>query len=144
MSKFKGLKKLSDRDFRRCIGVKRVTFDLMVKRLKEAEAEQKKIGGRPNDQSIEDRLLMTLEYLREYRTYMHIAVTYGTSETSCIRNCRWVEEVLVKCREFRLPSRRVLHEADHQFEVVLIDATESPIQRPKKKGARRQEDQKPQ
>lgn len=144
MSKFKGLKRLSDDDFRRYVGVKRVTFDLMVKRLKEAEAEQKKYGGRPNDQRIEDRLLMTLEYFREYRTYFHVANSYGTSETSCIRNCRWVEGILVKCQEFRLPSQRVLHEADHQFEVVLIDATESPIQRPKKKGVQREESQKPQ
>ena len=34
-------------------------------------------GGRTPKLSIEDLLLATLEYLREYRTYAHIAASYG-------------------------------------------------------------------
>ncbi|WP_342224482.1 transposase family protein [Spiroplasma endosymbiont of Asaphidion curtum] len=45
----------------------------MVEILKEAEAKQKQIGGRPNKLSIEQRLLMTLEYWKEYSTYRIIA-----------------------------------------------------------------------
>jgi len=69
--KFKGLKKCVDEDFRRMIGVKRATFDEMVTVLKRAKKAQK-AKGRPNKLRIEDRLLMALEYLREYRTYFHL------------------------------------------------------------------------
>jgi adenosylcobyric acid synthase len=39
--------------------------------------------------SIEDKLLMTLEYLREYRTYFHLGHSYGLSESACYRACKW-------------------------------------------------------
>ena len=40
--------------------------------------------------------------------------------------------MLIKSDKFSLPSKRVLHEADNPIKFVLINATESPIQRPKK------------
>ncbi len=43
---------------------------------------------------MEDRLLMTLEYLREYRTYAHIAASYGLSESNTYENIRWIEDTL--------------------------------------------------
>lgn len=39
--KFKNLRKLSEENFRRIIGIKRHTFDVMLKRLNEAEKLQK-------------------------------------------------------------------------------------------------------
>ncbi|MBK2044740.1 transposase family protein, partial [Allofrancisella guangzhouensis] len=45
----------------------------MTKILKEAQVQLKAQGGKPNKLSIEDMLLMALEYLREYRTYFHIS-----------------------------------------------------------------------
>jgi hypothetical protein len=39
---------------------------------------------------------------------------------------------LIKDGTFSLPGRKELLKSDVQFEVVLVDATESPIQRPKK------------
>lgn len=130
--KYENLKLASDKDFRRVTGVKRKTFGVMVLLLKEAELKKKANGGRPNKLSIEDRLLMTLEYMREYRTYLHIATSYGISESNTFENIRWVENVLIQSKEFRLPGRKALLKSDNEFEVVLIDATESPIERPKK------------
>ena len=75
---------------------------------------------------------MTLEYLREYRTYFHIAQNYGVGESVCYRNIRWIEDTLVKHPDFALPGRKVLLKSDREYEVVLIDATETPIERPKK------------
>ena len=75
---------------------------------------------------------MTLEYLREYRTYFHISRSYGISESACYRNIRWVEDTLIKDGKFSLPGRKALLKSDVEYEVVLIDATESPIERPKK------------
>jgi hypothetical protein len=76
---------------------------------------------------------MTLEYLREYRTYFHLGQSYGLSESACYRNCKWIENTLIKSKAFSLPGKKALLKSDTQFEVILIDATESPIERPKKK-----------
>ena len=104
----------------------------MVKVVIEAEKEKKAKGGRPNKLSIENRVLMMLEYLREYRTYAHIGASYGLSESNVFTNIRWIEDVLVKRKEFRLPGRKALLKSDNELEVMLIDATETPIERPKK------------
>jgi hypothetical protein len=130
--KFEQIKEESAESFRRLTGIKRTTFDVMVSILKEAELALKAQGGKPNKLSTEDRLLMALEYLREYRTYFHISRSYGISESACYRNIRWIEDTLIKDGKFSLPGRKALLKSDVEYEVVLIDATESPIERPKK------------
>lgn len=75
---------------------------------------------------------MALEYLREYRTYFHISRSYGISESACYRNIRWVEDTLIKSRQFSLPGKKALLKSNVEYEVMLVDASESPIQRPKK------------
>jgi hypothetical protein len=130
--RFENLKKLSDGQFRRLTGVKPKTFVTMVEIVKHADKIKKSFGGRPNKLNVEERVLMTLEYLREYRTYAHIGVSYGLSESSAYQNIRSVEDTLVKSKEFRLPGKKALLKSDHEFEIVLVDATESPIERPKK------------
>lgn len=130
--KFTKIKNLSNEEFRRLTGIKRKTFDKMIEILNEAEKIKMAQGGKPNILSMEDRLLMTLEYLREYRTYFHISQSYGISESACWRNIQWIESTLVKDKEFRLPGKKALLKSDHEYEVVLVDATENPIERPKK------------
>jgi hypothetical protein len=130
--KFKNLKKLNDDVFRRISGVKRVVFIKMLEIIKAAEKIKKAKGGRPNRLTVEDRILMTLEYLREYRTYAHIGASYGLSESNTYENIKWIEDVLIKSKEFSLPGKKALLKSDYELEVVLIDATESPIERPKK------------
>lgn len=130
--KFAKIKNLKEIEFRRLTGVKRRTFDKMLEILNINEKIKKAKGGKPNNLFMEDRLLMALEYLREYRTYFHISQSYGTSESTCFRNIKWVENTLIKSKEFSLPGRKALLKSDNEYEVVLIDATESPIERPKK------------
>jgi len=130
--KWKNLQNQSDTNFRRITGVKRCTFDKMVELITAADKAKKTKGGRPNDLSIEDRILMTLEYLREYRTYIHIAGSYGLSESNTYKNIRWIEDILVKSKEFRLPGKKALLKNENEIEVILVDATECPIERPKK------------
>ena len=90
------------------------------------------LGGKPSRLAVEDKLLMALEYLREYRTYFHLGQSYGLSESACYRNCKWIEDILIKSKVFSLPGKKTLLNSDTEFEVILIDATESPIERPKK------------
>ncbi len=130
--KWKHIKDLPSAGFRRLTGVKQATFEKMVQILQEAFVLKKKQGGRPNKLSIEDMLLMTLEYLREYRTYFHISQSYGISESNAYKTIRWVEDILIKSKAFSLPGRKALLKSDMDYEIVLVDATESPIERPKK------------
>lgn len=132
MIKFEQIKDESEERFRRLTGIKRTTFMVMLEILRRAESALKAQGGKPNKLAMEDRLLMTLEYLREYRTYFHISRSYGISESACYRNIRWVEDTLIKDKQFSLPGRKALLKSDMEYELILIDATETPIERPKK------------
>jgi len=137
MGKYKELEEFSEKHFRRLTGVQRGTFEKMVAVLLEAQQRRYRKAGRKGILSIEDKLLMALEYLREYRTYFHLARSYGVSESACYRACRWVEDVLIKSGVFSLPGKKELLKSDMEYEVILIDASESPIERPKKKLERR-------
>jgi len=137
MSQYDHIKTLGDEEFRRLTGVKRSTFKQMILLLSGAEKAQKIKSGKPHKLCMEDRLLLTLEYLREYRTYFHIASSYGIHETTAIRISRWVEDVLVKSKEFSLPGRKALLKSDMEYEVILVDAAESPCERPKKRSERK-------
>lgn len=135
MRKVDKFEKVSEENFKRLVGVKRSTFEVMVKEYKKAEEERKKghkVGGRKPKLCEEDRVLFMLEYYREYRTLYHMGIDYGISEGQASKVVRDVESVLIKSGKFSLPSKRVLYESDSEIEFVIIDATESPIQRPKK------------
>lgn len=130
--KFDKITRLDDERFRRLTGVKRTTFEKMVLILQEADKAKKTRGGRKNKLSIENMLLMALEYMREYRTYFHISQSYGISESSAYKAVRWVEDTLIKHPDFALPGRKELLKSDIEYDVILIDATETPIERAKK------------
>ena len=128
------LDRLSDEQFRRLTGLKRPVFQKMIQTLHGSERYRK--GGNRRRLSLEACLLMTLEYWREYRTQFHIAHSYGVDEATVNRTIRWVEDTLIKSGAFSLPGKKALHASELQWSVVVVDATETPIERPKKnKGA---------
>lgn len=135
MSKYKKLEKLTDEEFKRNTGIQRKTFIEMIKIVEKATNKIKKKAknrGRKSKLSIEDQILMTLEYLREYRTQFHIGVDYNLNETTVLRIIRKIEDILIKNRKFHLPKRKEISLNENQIEVILVDATETPIERPKK------------
>jgi hypothetical protein len=122
--------------FRRLTGVQKGTFAKMVEVLNLAAKEKhNKHGGRTSPLAMEDRLLMALMYWRENRTYFHVAQTYGVSDNCCWSTVRWIEDALMHSGVFRLPGKKKLLDGGVDFEVVLIDATETPVERPKKNSA---------
>jgi hypothetical protein len=129
--KYETMNEYSETKFRRITGVKRQTFAKMLEILQLAHAEKHKRRGRKPKLCMEDRLLAALEYWREYRTYAHIGASFGLDESNMQRSIKWIENVLIKDGTFALPGKKALLESD-QFDAVLIDATESPIERPKK------------
>ena len=88
-------------------------------------------GGQPK-LSIEDQLLITLEYWREYRTYFHIAQSWGVHESTVCRIVHRVEEQLIKSRKFSLPGKKALISTEREWSAIIVDVGESPIERPKK------------
>ena len=88
-------------------------------------------GGRPRKISYEDQVLLCLEYLRECRTYYHIGISYGMSESSAHRLITQTEDILIKSQEFSLPKGKEL-EDNLDIEVILIDAVSIPYKDLKK------------
>ena len=121
---------LSAAQFRRLTGLKRPIFAEMIRVLHASLRGRK--GGNRRQLSLEACLLMTLEYWREYRTQFHIAHSYGVDEATVNRTIRWVEDTLIKSGAFSLPGKKALRTGDVEYSVVLVDATETPIERPKK------------
>jgi hypothetical protein len=68
-------------EFKHFWGVKQETFKQMVE-IVQQHSQQKKKAGRPGKISLEDQVLMTLEYWREYRTYFHIGQYWGVTEST--------------------------------------------------------------
>ena len=135
LSKYDHIKDLPPNQFRRLTGVKPTVFAHMLTVLKHEDKHIRRRGGYVPKLSLEDRLLLALEYLREYRTYFHIGQSYGVSESTAQRISRWVEDTLVKDKQFSLPGKKELQKSDVEYEVVLVDVAESPIERPKKDSA---------
>jgi hypothetical protein len=135
-TKYNKIKTLPPAKFRRLTGVQPTIFARMVIVLKRAERQQRKRGGRSPKLCVEDRLLLGLEYLREYRTYFHLGQSYGVSESHAWYISRWVEDTLIKDKQFALPGKKALLKSDASIEVALVDASESPVERPKKDNVR--------
>ena len=130
--KYETIKSYNDAQFRRITGVRRRTFEKMLEILRPKLKEKLSKGGRKPTLSLEEMLLAALEYWREYRTYAHIAASYGIHESNMHRLIKWVEDVLIKDGTFSLPGKKALLKSDVEYEVVLIDVTETPVERPKR------------
>ena len=126
--RYEEIKDRNDKDFRRLTGVEHPTFKQMVAVLKKEMPN----FGRPPKLSRADQLLMTLMYWREYRTQFHIAQAYGVSESAVCRTIQKIEDALINSGQFQLPGKKELHPSDTIIEMVIVDATEQPIERPKK------------
>ena len=123
--------KLKNTDFKQLIGVKKETYAEMVEQLQIAYAEKHKRRGRHTKLTLEDQLFMTLKYWRQYVTQKELAFEFEVGEATVHDTIVWVESTLVKSGKFNLPGKKVLLE-DNEIEVVVVDVTESPVERSKK------------
>ena len=128
--KIEKAKRLTSRKFKRMTGVSRRTFELMVDVVK-ADEKKKKKPGRPK-LVIENQVLMVIQYGREYRTYYHIGLDWGLSESAVCRAVFKIENILISSSKFSLPGKKELLKMSSQSDLVVMDVTESPIERPKK------------
>jgi predicted DNA-binding protein YlxM (UPF0122 family) len=121
-----------DSIFKRLYGVKPDTFEKMRVILQKEYEKMHKKGGSPPKLTVKDKLTVTLKYLREYRTMESIGADYSVSKSTICESIQWVESTLAKNKTFKLPGKKVLKETSDTIEYIVVDVTESPIQRPKK------------
>ena len=117
--------------FKRLTGGTPAVFAMMVEVVQCAH----RTFGHPSKLSHEDQVLATLMYWREYRTMFHIAQSYKVSEPTISRVIRRTETLLIADQRFQLPRRPALESEALTVEVLVIDATETPIERPQKKSS---------
>lgn len=117
--------------FKRKCGVRRDTFEKMIEVLKPKLTRSGKRGGQGKF-TVEDQLLIALEYWREYRTQFHLGQSWGIHETTVGRMVRKIETILIQSGEFSLPGKKHLYQPSSRGSVLLVDVTECPIERPKK------------
>ncbi|WP_227498609.1 IS5 family transposase [Synechococcus sp. PCC 7336] len=129
---YESAQRLNPKSFKRRFGVHRPTFKSMVKSLK-AQLPETPGRGRKPSLCLEDRVLVALEYWREYRPYFHIGTDWGMSESTVCRIVHWLEDSLMGSGLFRLPGKKRLFRGFGRPEVVVMDVTETLIERPNRK-----------
>ncbi len=87
---YEQIKDLRPALFKRYCGVKPETFQKMVAVVSDHLARRRIKTGRPPKLSVEDQVLMTLEYWREYRTFFHIARSWGID----FDNLKWPTSII--------------------------------------------------
>jgi hypothetical protein len=129
--KYEQAKNLEAEEFKRLCGVSFATFEQMVKVVR-AEKVLAKKSGRPSKLSVENQILMTLQYWREYRTYFHMETDWGLDETNVLRNVRKVENILIRSGMFNVGGKKQVALLEIEEETLVVDVAEHEIERPKK------------
>ena len=108
------IKKLKEENYQKIFGIKKNTFDKMLKLLNESYRIEHLRGGHPPKLSVLDRLVIMLSYYRDYRTMENIAFEYGVAKSkedrkynSIISRRRiYIEHVNRHIKRFRIVSTR--------------------------------------
>ena len=124
--KYEKVKNLKSEEFKRFTGIHLTTFQTMVTIVKNHFLNKKKKSGRPNNLIIEDQILLTLEYFREYRTYFHLAIDYNLEQSNVYRTIKKIEKILINSQEFKLPGKKILTQKEDESKInqIVIDVTE--------------------
>lgn len=123
--------KMKPEEYQGIYGVTKETFDAMLEVLEAEYLKDHQKGGRPPKLTVLDRLVIMLQYYREYRTMRHIAHDYGVKVSRIFDAIKWSEETLIKSKKIHLRSRKELT-SNPELETVIVDATECEVERPKK------------
>lgn len=134
MSPFERAKLQPADDFLRDIGVSLATFLLILEKVSlyiEAERERRpmKRRGLKSSISLADQLLLTFRYLRHYPTFARLGEEFGICESYANKIYHGILNILLKV--LKMNNRNELMNRD--LDTVLIDVTEQPIERPKRR-----------
>lgn len=122
--------RLRGREFGRITGVTPAEFEEIVGRVRPGwlrREERKKKPGRPHGMGgVEEQLIALLVYYRCYTTHLFIGALFGVDDSTVCRRFAVLEPLVARVTGIK--KDRTLKQDD--LEVLLIDATEQPIERP--------------
>jgi IS5 family transposase len=118
--------------FKRLFGVSVNEFEIILSKT-EGEWQKKvvkryKRPGRDYKLDLADMILMLLLYYRSYTSQLFIGFLFGIDDSRVSRNIRKLEPILAKV----MAISKTRHLRQEEIEDIIIDATEQPIERPKK------------
>ncbi len=134
MAAFETIKDYSKKKFKRTVGISLSGFLFIVQLVssfiaKEKEAKPMKKRGLKSKLTIQNQVLLFFYYLRDYPTFLKLGQSFGISESYANKIFHRILGILVQT--LKLPNRKVLLDGD--FEKILVDVAEQPIERPVKK-----------
>ncbi|MFZ2451600.1 MAG: transposase family protein [Methylovulum miyakonense] len=122
-------------EYKRLVGLSKEYFQRLKDKLNAYIGEQKALspltrrGRKDSKLATEDRLLLTLYYLRHYPTLINLGAVFGISEPYCHKVYSRTTRMLAKIE--KLPNRKALLE-EGSSATLIIDASEQRIERPVK------------
>ena len=133
MSPFEQIKTRKASIFKREVGLSLRNFKRLLGKVQRYLAEEQEGNplsrrGQESKIPLEDRLLLTLFYLRSYPTFLNLGNQFGISESYAQKLFHRFSEILVKI--LHVKSRSALSSAD--LKAVVFDVTEQPIERPQR------------
>jgi len=127
------INKMHASKYKEIFGVEKFVFDRLLRLLEVADTFQRKsAAGRKGQLSVLDKLVITLMYWREYRTYRHIAFDYGVGKSTIGEAIIWVEDAIIASGLCNLKSARELRDNPGKIKIAIVDVTEQEIERPKR------------
>ena len=135
-SVYNNYKNLDDIKFKESVGIPRILFELIIPALTKKINDLHKKGGRKPELCVEDLLLMTLKYYRDYPTFFSLGLSFGINKSNAFRWVNKIENMLndifeniiniqVKCADLNKKGEEIT------ISEKLVDVTECIVQRPK-------------
>jgi hypothetical protein len=131
---YNDIKHLKGKKFTRATGLKEAVFLEMTNLVLECKRLRRKSANQGSNAtlSIEDQVLMTILYWREYRSQENLGLDFHISQSRVSRIITDIENILIQSGQFSIPGKSALKNSQNEYEVVIVDVTETPIERPKK------------
>jgi hypothetical protein len=116
----------------RLFGVKYDIFEYILKNVQKSidtYLAENPLSNRgiTSDFSIENQVLLTLEYLRQYPTFLSLGFSYGISESYANKIYHKIRPILAETVGLKNPDKLKFK----HIQKVIIDVTVQPIERPK-------------
>lgn len=131
MNPFEKYPQQSRDNFVRTVGLSLEQFQSRVELIKVYIQAQKQScpltrRGLKSKLSLENQLLLTLLYRRDYPTFIKLGLQFGLSESYTHKIYHKISTIMVKI--LHVNNRQALFEAN--LETLVVDVTEQPIERP--------------
>lgn len=132
MTRFETLKTKSPKEFLRTVGLPLEKFLAVVEKVNkymESEKESnplKRRGQKSKDLSLDDKVLLTLYYMRHYPTFVELGKQFGICESYANKLYHQFLDILIQVLDMPDPKQLL----NPETEMIAIDVAEQPIERP--------------